>query len=251
MAQAPPLPLAKISLRRKERGLLAGGTTVGKTLLSDKLGAEFMWRFRGTSKRNAPRQHISDTKPRYRAELYPNGLSARRRYKDWDHGATVPGSVLVTGPDDMETAFKLGYHTTICSTEEWAPEQDACIGWFHEHAKASRPQLLRVDETVDHFHGNGMVRGRGKLVTVARAGAEKGESALYCTQRTKGIAGSLMEHMTRLYAFRMDNAGDAKRFAEFGAPPEMATRLPEDVHLFLYWWKGDYRRVWGPYYLDF
>lgn len=245
---ATPLPLAKISLRRKERGALFGGTQVGKTALSDKLGQEFLWRYRGTTKKNHARQHISDTKPRYRAEWLANGLPAKRLYKNWDHGKLIPGSVLVRSADDMEQAYALGYRTTICSTEEWEPVQDDCIRWFHENARASRPQLLRVDETCDHFHGNGMPRGRGKLVTVARAGAEKGESALYCSQRTKGIGGSLMEMMDRLYAFRMDNKGDAKRFQEFGAP-EM--ELPEDVHLFRYWTKADYRRVWGPYYLDF
>lgn len=245
MTQA--LPLSRITLRRRERGFLAGGTEVGKTKLSDLLGAEFMLRYRGT-KKTAARQHISDTKPRYRAQWLPSGLPARRLYKDWDHGPVIPGSVLVRDPDDMDTAWKLGYRTTICSSEEWEPAQDACIGHFHQTARASRPQLLRVDETLDHFHGNGIPRGRGKLVTVARAGAEKGESALYASQRTKGIGGTLMEMMNRLYAFRMDNVSDAKRFREFGAPE---FELPTDVHLFRYWWKGDYQRVWGPYYVDF
>jgi hypothetical protein len=175
-------------------------------------------------------------------------VPARRRYRDWDHGPTVPGSVLVQDPGDMDTAYKLGYRTTVCSTEGWTPEQDACVRWFHEHARASRPQLLVVDETKDHFHGNGNARGDGKLVVVARTGAERGESGLYCSQRTQGIGGDLLEHMTRLYAFRLDNVKDARRFQEFGAP---AFELPTDEHLFRYWWKGDYRRVWGPYYLDF
>jgi hypothetical protein len=243
---APPLSLERISLRRRERGFLAGGTEVGKTALSDKLGQDFVWRYRELN----GRQHISDTKPRYRAEWLPNGLPAKRRYKDWDHGAFIPGSVLVSNPDELKQAQKLGYRTTICSTEEWHQSQDDCIRAFHESARAGRPQLLRVDETGDHFHGNGMPRGTGKLVVVARAGAERGESALYCSQRTKGISPALLAMMNRLYAFRMDNAGDAKRFEEFGCPLQ-PDELPTDVHLFKYWWKGDYHRVWGPYYLDF
>ena len=82
----------------------------------------------------------------------------------------------------------------------------------------------------------------------ARAGAERGTAGLYCSQRTKGISQELMEHMTKLYAFRMDAANDAKRFEEFGAPigPD---DLPTKPHIFYYWTKDDYHHLYGPYRL--
>lgn len=237
-----PLDIGTISLRQREHALLAGGTQVGKSTLSDELQADFLYRYKGKKARN----HISDTKPRYRAEWLPSGAPAKRRYKNWDHGQLVPGSVLVESPEDMDLAWGLGYRTTICSGEQWTPNQDGCIRHFHEKARRGRPQLLTVDETKDHFYGNGMARGEGKLVSVARAGAERGESGLYCTQRTKGISADLMEMMQRLYAFRLDNKKDAKRFQEFGAPE---FTLPTDKYRFVYWWKGDYHHTWGPYQL--
>ena len=51
----------------------------------------------------------------------------------------------------------------------------------------------------------------------------------------------------RLYAFRLDNKADAARFQEFGAPE---FQLPTLEHRFMYWWKGDYHHVWGPYILS-
>lgn len=234
--------IGDISLRERENGLLAGGTQVGKSTLSDELRADFLWRYR----RRKARAHVSDTKPRYRAAWLPSGRSAKHLYRNWDHGPEVPGSVLVETPRDMELAWGLGYSTTIASSEGWEPRQDDLVEFFHRQARRSRPQLLIVDETKDHFHGNGAARGSGALIRVARAGNERGEGGLYCTQRTKGISGELMEMMRRLYAFRLDNKGDAKAFQEFGAPE---FDLPTREYEFYYWWKGDYHRVWGPYNL--
>jgi hypothetical protein len=241
----PGVELGRLSLRSGENALLAGGTQVGKSTLSDELWRDFLHRYY----RRGARVHISDTKPRYRAQWLPNGRPASKLYKKWGagYGEHVAGSVLVETPDDMELAWKTGARVTICSTKRWQINQDACIAHFDEEAKGSRPQLLVVDETKDHFSGNGMAKGRGSLVDVARAGNERGEGGLYCTQRTKGIGGDLMEMMRRLYAFRLDNKTDAKRFQEFGAPE---FPLPTREHQFRYWWKGDYERVWGPYQLS-
>jgi hypothetical protein len=239
--RAGVVTIGDISLRERENGLLAGGTQVGKSTLADELWADFLWRYRARK----ARVHISDTKPRYRAEWLPNGLPAKGRYKNWDHGPTVPGSVLVESPRDMDLAWSNGYRVTIGSSDgTWEPKQDECIAHFHNQARRTRPQLLVVDETKDHFHGNGMARGNGALIRVARAGNERGEGGLYCTQRTAGISQDLMEMMRRLYAFRLDNKKDAKRFQEFGAPE---FPLPTVEYQFRYWWKGDYHRVWGPY----
>ena len=239
-ARSGPVSIGDLSLRERENALLAGGTQVGKSTLSDQLRADFLWRYRS----RGARVHISDTKPRYRAQWLPNGRPAKRLYRKWDHGPSVPGSVLVETPADMDLAWNLGYRVTIASSEGWEPKQDECIRHFHENARRGRPQLLVVDETKDHFHGNGMPRGAGKLVAVARAGNERGEGGLYCTQRTKGISGDLLEMMRRLYAFRLDNRSDAKRFQEFGAPD---FDLPSEEYRFMYWWKGDYHHVYGPY----
>lgn len=245
------IPLSQISLRERESAFLAGGTQVGKTTLSDWLGTEFLNRYRAQKGRRL----ISDTKPRYRAQWLANGMSAARMYKNWDHGQYVPDSVLVGSPDEMRDAFRLGHRTAIVSTKGWAEVHDECIDAFLEDSRRGRPQLVQVDETADHFHGNGMAKGSGALVVVSRAGAERGSSGLYCSQRTKGISPHLMEHMRRLYAFEMDVAGDAKRFAEFGCPitPEMLESLnrddPQHPYNFLYWTKLAKRKVWGPYRL--
>lgn len=236
------MDLGQLSLRQRERGLLAGGTQVGKSTLADYLGQDFIDRYR----RLKARRLISDTKPRYRAQWLPNGLSASRLYKNWDHGEYVPDSVLVATRDEMEQAFKLGHRTCIVSSKGWTEAHDVLIDAFLESSRRGRPQLLQVDETCDHFHGNGMPKGTGALVVVARAGAERGTAALYCTQRTKGISPHLLEHMQRLYAFNLDVKKDAQRFQEFGAPPFL---LPEEPHQFKYWTKANRRKVYGPYRL--
>lgn len=237
------VPLGRLSLRERENAFLAGGTQVGKSTLSDQLWRDFLHRYY----RRDARVHISDTKPRYKAEWLPNGRSAKHLYKEWSHGEFVPGSVLVETPADMDMAWRNGFRITVCSSKRWAPKQDACIVHFDEKASRKRPQLLVVDETKDHFFGNGMWRGTGALVDVARSGNERGIGGLYCSQRTKGISGDLLEMMRRLYAFRLDNRTDAKRFQEFGAP---AFDLPTKKYRFRYWWKEDYDRVWGPYQLE-
>jgi hypothetical protein len=186
--RAAGFDIGQISLRQRENGFCAGGTQVGKSTLSDMLWRDFLWRYDAKK----ARVHISDTKPRYRAEWLPSGRPARHLYKNWDHGEVVKGSVLVENPEDMDLAWGLGYRITICSSERWAAKQDECIGHFHSKARRTRPQLLVVDETKDHFFGNGMPRGEGMLINVARAGNERGEGGLYNSQRTKGISGDLM-----------------------------------------------------------
>lgn len=211
----------------------------------DILGADFVHRY---AHRGA-RRLILDTKPRYRAERTVQGRSARRRYRTWGHGQPIPGSLLVEDPADLAFGWSTGAHTIVMQTESSADVGRLVQGasTFLQQSSARRPQLLQVDETLDFFHGNGSPRGGDDaIMRCARAGRERGTGALYGSQRTKGLPPTLLEEVSRLYCLRIDYKADAKRLQEMGAPP---FPLPTQPHEFMYWWKGDYARVWGPYKL--
>lgn len=248
MTRPAALPLAQLSLRQRERALVVGGVGSGKSTLMDMLGSDFVDRYQNG------RRLILDSKPRYRAQWQANGVTAKRRYKSWSHGQYIPGSYVADTPEEMELAFKLGARTVIvqCEAEREIGRLTACARRFLEGSRANRPQLLQVDETLDFYHANGSPKGGDDAVTrTARAGRERGTGFLGGTQRTHGLAATLMAEVNRLYGFRMDYKADNKRLLEMGAPPEMLN-LPEREHIFMYWTKqGDaYRKVFGPYKLD-
>jgi hypothetical protein len=188
-------------------------------------------------------------------------------YKHWDHGSPVAGSVLVNSPEDMDMAWQTGARITICQSRRWTPAQDACLSHFYSRGEKATPRLVIVDETIDHFYGNGMPRGTGSVIDTARSGAEQDLAALYCSQRTRGISPQLLEFLTKAYVFTLDNVGDASRLGEFGAPvivvrdehkrlrawwvPERGQpmQFPRDKFVFHYWTKARRTRVWGPYKL--
>jgi hypothetical protein len=241
----PGRSLDRISLRARERGLLVGGTDTGKSTLAEALMVEFYLRY-GSS-----RILILDSKPRFRAERDHHGRPAKRRYRSWSHGPTVPNSVVVATPDQLDTAWSTGARIAIAQgvKDRDIPALLACARRFLDTSRANRPQLLMVDETMDFFSPNGAPRGGDDvLVRVARAGRERGTSALYCTQRTRGIPAQLMEELSRCYLFRLDYKADVKRLWEMGFPP--GVEPPTVRHSFVYWTKADYDRVYGPYKLD-
>lgn len=241
---------------------MIGGTQVGKSTLSEPLRDDFRARYRKA------RVHISDTKPRYRVERRVTGRGAKGLYKHWDHGSPVPGSVLVETPDDMDMAWQTGARVTICQSRRWIPAQDDCLAHFYSRGERGTPRLAIVDETVDHFHGNGIPRGSGSVIDIARSGGEQDLAGLYCSQRTRGVSPQLLEFLTKAYVFTLDNTADAARFGEFGAPvvlirdehkrlrawwvPEKGEprQFPRDKYVFDYWTKLNRTRVYGPYKLN-
>lgn len=242
--------LDRISLRERERGLVIGGTGSGKSTLADVLGTDWDSRYRA----RGGRRLILDTKPRYRGQWTARGVEARRRYRGWSHGETVPGSVVCDEPADLDLAWQLGYRVAIVQRRDDETEA-ACVarcvataGRFLRQSRTSRPQLLQVDETLDFFHSNGAPRGGDDvLARIARAGRERGCALLAGSQRTRGIPATLMSELTKLYRFRLDYVADAKRFGEMGAP-EMVN--PTRPHVFWYWTKDAYTQAWGPYRLS-
>lgn len=238
-----PVPLDAISLRHKERGLIVGGTDAGKSFLADRLGADFVQRYRA----RGGRRMILDSKPRYRAQWTAQGLPAARRYRRWDHGPVIADSVVVDDPRDLELAWRTGARTVIVQCERRAetPRLLAAAAMFLDSSRANRPQLLQVDETGDYYHSNGSPRdGNDVLERAARAGRERGTACLFGNQRTKGMAEPILSQVTKIYLMRLDARGDVKRLHEMGMPPAPAL---EDPQVFWYWTKAAYSRLWGPY----
>lgn len=242
---AEPFPLSHLSLRARERGILLGGTEAGKSTLADYLGRDFVNRYAHVHGRRL----ITDTKPRYRAQWELSGLSARRRFRRWDHGQAIADSVIVDDPDDLERGFSMCSTVIMqCETARDIGRVVAGVAAFLRSSRAKRPQLLQVDEVRDFYYPNGSAKGGDDAVErCVRAGRERGTGVLICGQRTKGIPATLMEELSKCYLFRMDYVADAKRLQEMGAPPTM--RPPRAEHTFLYWTKRDYRTVYGPYRL--
>jgi hypothetical protein len=242
-----PLPISALSLRRGERGFVLGGSRTGKTTLADRLGREFLNRYRASNARRL----ILDTKPRYRAQWEVSGVSAAHRYRHWDHGQMIADSVAISNPADLERAFKMASTVIVQGpggTKPSAVTCAACAAAFHAKARAKRPQLLQVDEVRDHYHQNGAPLGGTDAVAMCvTSGGELGESTLICSQRTKGIPPSVMEELNKLWLFRIDYQLDAKRLQEMGAPPTL--RAPRVPWVFKYWTKEAYDQVWGPYTL--
>lgn len=241
--------LDQIALLRAERGLVAGGTNSGKSTLAERLFLDFGDRYPDG------RVMVLDSKPRFRASHHADGRSTRRQYRHWDHGPTVPNSVRVTEPDDLDLVWGLGYRFAIVQSDgsitdrPWMVE---CAARFLAEARTSRPQLIYVDETLDFFTRQGSpVKGSADtLLQVVRAGRERGCGALFASQRTMGIPPQLISELTKLYLFRLDFRRDAERLMEAGAPPEIVERQPHEDREFVYWDKNNRRVISGPYRLS-
>lgn len=241
--QTEAVPFSEISLRERERAFLLGGTGSGKTTLEEMLVADFYNRYKTS------RILILDSKPRFRAEFFANGLSAKRVFKHWKPSNTIPGSVLVREPSQLDDAWRLGARIVVAQCDSAAElfQLVGCAEKFYKDARHSRPQLLCVDETADYFHVNGSPIGgtSDALIRVARAGRERGTAGLYCTQRARSIPSSIIEELTQLYLFVLDGRTDLKRCIEMGAPDWIEP--PEREHEFYLWTKRHRKEVFGPF----
>ena len=242
-AKPTTLDFSEISLRERERAFLLGGTGSGKTTLEEMLIADFYSLYQSS------RILILDSKPRFRAEWHPNGVSAKNVFKHWKPSPTIPGSVLIRTARQLDDAWRLGARIVIAQCErqnERALLVD-CAEKFYNDARHSRPQLLCVDETADFFNLNGSPIGGSSdaLIRVARSGRERGTAGLYCTQRARSIPSSIIEELTQLYLFVLDGRADLKRCVEMGAPEWIEP--PAKEHEFMLWAKRDRRNVYGPF----
>ena len=239
-----PRPFDLISLRERERAFLLGGTGAGKSTLEEMLIADFYHRYKTS------RILILDSKPRFKADYFVNGMSAKRLFRHWNPDTiSIPGSVLIRTADQLEDAWRLGARIVIAQAENSIqyPRLVHAAEKFYNQARFSRPQMLCVDETADFFHQNGSpIGGSDALIRIARSGREKGTAALYCTQRAKSIPASIIAELSQLYLFVLDAEVDLKRCVEMGAPDWIEP--PANDFEFMFWAKKrDRHNVYGPY----
>lgn len=232
--EKPTLPLEAIGLRKAERGLLVGGTGCGKSTLAEFLLQQFLDDY------PKARLLVVDSKPRFRAAHLTTGMSARKLYRHWDHGAQLPNSMLLdfgANPNDaLNNAWRHG-RVALAQTDGTSqiPWSVDVIASFLAQARASRPQLIYIDEGLDFFHSNSAARGGSDaILRTARAGRERGCSLLLATQRPPGIPVQVRSELTKLYLFRLDYAEDVKGLGEMGYPYR-DNPAPDDDRIFRFW----------------
>lgn len=221
-----------LTLPRQGRTLLVGRTRSGKTTLKDELRGIWLRKF------PTGRALIVDSKPRYRAQWTPQGLSARRFYRKWkrDDSAFVPGAVRI--PLDghykasMDLAWRSGARVCIIQgkLEEWGALLDCVRVFYEEYSAKSGPRLIDVDELADFFE----VKKIGGIFWQAlRSGGELDVSVIAGSQRPNFIPKATLTESDRLYVFELDNQDDVKSLVrQAGYKPGV---VPVRPHEFIYY----------------
>lgn len=222
--------MEEIALKKGERGLILGGTRSGKSCLEDMI-------IRYTVK---TRPHVQillmDTKPRFRTEMERMGpgnrlfRSTEKDYIDWEAGPVIPGSVRVNldqekplqnfwKPDDKFRVAVLQARTSFDAPRMLEIADDH---WFKIHSKGA-DRMLVCDELLDVYHRNSLSLSYKHDVPlkVARAGGERGFSALFGSQRPKGIPPQITDELSTLYLFYLRYESDVRYLWEMGIPRDI------------------------------
>lgn len=222
-----------------DRGIAVGGTGSGKSTLCENLVEHALWRYPEL------RCLIVDSKPRFRGQWETSGISAARRYRNWDHGTAIPDSYVLPlkgGDMGLSDVWRLKGRVAIAQTDVDDPEDvgqlkkmtDA-VQSFLRAARASIPTLLFVDEVMDFFTVQGQSKTKSDaILRVYRAGRERGMGGLVATQRPRGIPTQLVQEANKLYLFKLRNERDVDHLEEFGTPEDMYDEVPTQNHIFYY-----------------
>lgn len=227
--------------------MLFGQTGCGKSTVKEKLTEQ--WRH--TMPR--PRILLLDSKPRFRAEWELNGTQAAKRYKKWQRGAAIPGSVRLPFIDprsDLRQVWRLGFQVAIAQTGEQAmlPWLRAYAHAFYADAEDKYSQLLDVDETSDFFGTTGVARQGDALLKVVRSGREMNVSFVGAAQRPKGLPHSFLTELSEVFLFVLASEKDLEHLSDMGLPGDAAGHLPTEDHVFYHYRRKG--RVGGVYKLE-
>lgn len=219
----------QITPKKGERVIILGSSRSGKSVVADHI------HFNIVKMRPAAEILVLDTKPRYRAEIerYGPGMklvrNADHHYTHWEKGPTIPGSYRhdINNPN-MKAYWgpKDPCRTVILQTERDHERGQilelADTHWF-EVRKKGADRILRVNEMLDFYYGNGVcLNSRHNVpLKVNRAGGERGFSGIYESQRTRGMPLQLIEEATMILLFHLKYEDDMKFLWQNGVPRDV------------------------------
>lgn len=220
------MDIDEITPEKGNRVIILGSSRSGKSVLADHIHMNIV-RLRPLS------EHLLlDTKPRFRAEIERFGprmrmiRDASHNYVDWEKGPVMPASYR---HDINHPSLKYYWkpddpcRTVILQTERdherAAMLELADTQWF-EVRKKNADRVLRVNEMLDFYYGNGVcVSSRHNVpLKVNRAGGERGFSGIYESQRTRGMPLQLIEEATEILLFHLKYEDDMKFLWQNGVP---------------------------------
>lgn len=235
------MDIDEVSPGKGERVIVLGSSRSGKSVLADHMHMHIQ------KVRPSSEILLLDTKPRFRAEVERVGpgmryvRSAEHHYKTWEKGPVIPGSYR----HDLAIKNLRPYwkdddpcRTVILQSErDWERGEMlelADTHWFEKRKKGA-DRILRVNEMLDFYYGNGVcVNSRHNVpLKVNRAGGERGFSGIYESQRTRGMPLQLIEEATTICLFHLKYEDDMKFLWQNGVPRDVYP--PKDMPYVFRW----------------
>ncbi|MGH7239272.1 MAG: hypothetical protein ACREHG_04295 [Candidatus Saccharimonadales bacterium] len=168
-----------------------------------------------------------------------SGTSAKRRYKAFVPGDTLPATVLSSLADwSLAWDHKINPRGIVVSQRLDLEEkplvlwQLAVIKQFLASQRHDVPSLLVIDEGMDFFGPTGNAYYSNVIQRCWRAGGEKGMACLIGVQRPKTINLQLLTESNMLYLFHIAYDQDLKRLQEMGFPSGIDS--PDRKYRFLF-----------------
>jgi hypothetical protein len=237
----PLTEFADLIAQPGERHLIYGGTRAGKSSFID-------WEMREIQRtRPMCMQVLIDSKPRFRAETErmpignPKGRrDAAWRYRHWQKGPVVPGSVLVDIHADHPFRglwTRPGEIAIMQSgdTDDWRRMLELLMA-FVKAQIGERERHITADEVLD-FYGRNTWSIHNKndvFYLAARSGGERNIGESLGSQRVFGLPILIRNMFSRATLFNLTEAKDVKYLEQNGIPN---AEMPQGNYIFHQWTK--------------